>query len=1061
MSDSFADLWSTTAPLPPKPKPQTLSGASSSSSGPQTLANKPYSSNKPDVFALLASAGPTSSSGTRYGSGLTASAPSSRAMTPSGPPRSSSSRQTPQPPEQAYSQPVSKANSGDAFGDLFASSAGKEANMTLAARLAQEGKGRGREAPLAAAGETKPAAADGGAWAGLDALIGGGLNASTPPPVAAHIKVDDVDDWGLADFGSAPATTSQSGTTNDDIFGAPAAPPPRPSGAPRRGKQPSPTPDALAQIVQMGFSTDQARSALAATEGGTNVPAALESLLSGSSSTPAPRPRTTTAKSLWDLEAFSDPSPAHGTRRNDGMARAQSDSPAGVHAGHKKKVAPVNETFDFGGREDRVAAERERQNRPAQGRSRGLLDISDDEDGGDNLLASGDDHDHEDDILGAFGSPPAEPRRSRAPGTNARPTADTSVARVPSPPPHILGQIVEMGFSVTQARTALAQTPGGLDVAAALESLLSGSSTSTSTPTPVSAPRGAAPAPPRPRGAPKGQKERERERLERMERQQSGSAPSVAELQEHADKLLAQASEIGLSVFSKASAFWGKGKERVVKAYEERAGVGADDGPGRAGTLGGRGRGRGVGDGRPKWMQEAVGADEEERHDVGGFKDDHGGFADDEEHEVIKDMKPRVHDEEWVKEDPPPLLIHEEEEVDLFAPAPVVPVRAAPSTTMPAAARPTQRRPIPTRGASALSSSSSRSIPIPTPASVPDRALPTATSTALATALRHKIAGTDAFKLGQYAAAADAYTAALAALPGGHLLSVPLYTNRALARMKSGDYRGGDEDCTAALALVVGAGDKIKDGADAPPPTWDPSMLPTSLARADATGAWMHPAGHGADLADGYVKALRRRAECREARERWSGATADWEVLAGCAWAGAGVRSEASRGRGRCRGMISGGGSTAQAQVKPPAKPRPTPRAPPKAAAPAGSSKAVAALQAANAAADADDAARASLKDAVDARVLAWRGGKEGNIRALLCSLDAVLWDAVLTGARVKGLHEVVSAAQVKRAYVKAVGRVHPDKLNASNATVEQRMLANAVFGALNEAWIAFQAGQK
>ena len=152
---------------------------------------------------------------------------------------------------------------------------------------------------------------------------------------------------------------------------------------------------------------------------------------------------------------------------------------------------------------------------------------------------------------------------------------------------------------------------------------------------------------------------------------------------------------------------------------------------------------------------------------------------------------------------------------------------------------------------------------------------------------------------------------------------------------------------------------------------------------------------------------------------------------------------------------------------------------------PAGPSKAVAALQAANAAADADDAARAALKDTVDARVLAWRGGKEGNIRALLCSLDAVLWDAVLEGARVKGLHEVVSVAQVKRAYVKAVGRVHPDKVRVFlrpiafylvchtydsvltvsmiqlNATVEQRMLVNAVFGALNEACIAFQAGQK
>ncbi len=135
-SDSFADLWSATAPLPPKPKPQTLSGASA----PQNHANKPYGSSKPDIFSLLASASPTTSPASCYGSGMTASAPSSCAMTPSRLPPSSSSRATPQPSGQAYSQPVSKANIGDAFGDLFASSGGKEANITLTARMALDKK---------------------------------------------------------------------------------------------------------------------------------------------------------------------------------------------------------------------------------------------------------------------------------------------------------------------------------------------------------------------------------------------------------------------------------------------------------------------------------------------------------------------------------------------------------------------------------------------------------------------------------------------------------------------------------------------------------------------------------------------------------------------------------------------------------------------------------------------------------------------------------------------------------------------------------------------------------
>jgi hypothetical protein len=33
-------------------------------------------------------------------------------------------------------------------------------------------------------------------------------------------------------------------------------------------------------------------------------------------------------------------------------------------------------------------------------------------------------------------------------------------------------------------------------------------------------------------------------------------------------------------------------------------------------------------------------------------------------------------------------------------------------------------------------------------------------------------------------------------------------------------------------------------------------------------------------------------------------------------------------------------------------------------------------------------------------------------------------------------------------------------QFNTSNSTVEQRMLANSVFAALNEAWIAFQGGK-
>ena len=203
-----------------------------------------------------------------------------------------------------------------------------------------------------------------------------------------------------------------------------------------------------------------------------------------------------------------------------------------------------------------------------------------------------------------------------------------------------------MGFSVSQAKKALAATQNGQDVQAALESLLSGGANGGSninrpSPTPSIQQSRATPPPPHPsssnvRGPPKGQKERERERKERellrARREDTSSsttraAPTTAaDIQDQADKLSSQASEIGLSVLSRASAFWKEGKEKVVKVMEERSGgagtssgVGNEE-SGRWKTVDGRQR---VMDGRPKWMEEVVNHEDE---DDDGFRDE--GFKD-------------------------------------------------------------------------------------------------------------------------------------------------------------------------------------------------------------------------------------------------------------------------------------------------------------------------------------------------------------------------------------------------------------------------------------------------
>jgi len=131
-------------------------------------------------------------------------------------------------------------------------------------------------------------------------------------------------------------------------------------------------------------------------------------------------------------------------------------------------------------------------------------------------------------------------------------------------------------------------------------------------------------------------------------------------------------------------------------------------------------------------------------------------------------------------------------------------------------------------------------------------------------------------------------------------------------------------------------------------------------------------------------------------------------------------------------------------------RPRPSPAS----AAQNGSSEALQRLRAANKAAEREGDEKIALIDSVDARVASWREGKRDNLRALLGSVENVLWEG--SGWRRVGLHELVMANKVKIVYMKAIGKTHPDKL-PQDATTEIRMIAGHVFSTLNEAWDKFK----
>jgi len=86
-------------------------------------------------------------------------------------------------------------------------------------------------------------------------------------------------------------------------------------------------------------------------------------------------------------------------------------------------------------------------------------------------------------------------------------------------------------------------------------------------------------------------------------------------------------------------------------------------------------------------------------------------------------------------------------------------------------------------------------------------------------------------------------------------------------------------------------------------------------------------------------------------------------------------------------------------------------------------------------------------------KILDWTDGKKANIRALLCSLHKVIWEEE-TKWKPCGMHQLVSADDVKKMYRKAVLVIHPDKLTGH----PQEELARMIFVELNDSWAKFQA---
>ncbi|XP_023003995.1 uncharacterized protein LOC111497445 [Cucurbita maxima] len=106
-----------------------------------------------------------------------------------------------------------------------------------------------------------------------------------------------------------------------------------------------------------------------------------------------------------------------------------------------------------------------------------------------------------------------------------------------------------------------------------------------------------------------------------------------------------------------------------------------------------------------------------------------------------------------------------------------------------------------------------------------------------------------------------------------------------------------------------------------------------------------------------------------------------------------------------------------------------------------------------------EQAERNRLAETLDADVRRWSSGKEGNLRALLSTLQYILGPG--SGWQPIPLTEVITAAAVKKAYRKATLCVHPDKLQQRGASIQQKYICEKVFDLLKEAWNKFNSEER
>lgn len=282
------------------------------------------------------------------------------------------------------------------------------------------------------------------------------------------------------------------------------------------------------------------------------------------------------------------------------------------------------------------------------------------------------------------------------------------------------------------------------------------------------------------------------------------------------------------------------------------------------------------------------------------------------------------------------------------------------------------------------------------------------------------------FKNGDFTKSLENYLEAGKLIPLDHPYQIIIYSNLALLYSKLGDAKEQLLNSDKGLALISSIMESQKKSV---------SEL-TSLKLEE-----------GKNLKSFWNKLMLKRAESLEFLEKWSDSKTAYEELI--------KNGESSKtvmdGKNRCNKMLN---PTIQ-KSKPKSQSLTTSNTTISSINP--SNEKLQRVKESGVKKQKEDEEKFQLHDKVESKLDAWRQGNKDNIRALICSLDSILWPE-LNWKPVK-LTDLVMDNKVKINYMKAVAKTHPDKIS-STESMEKKMIANGVFITLNEAWESFKVSK-